>query len=194
MICPRLFGFSAFLACSFFSVGLLQGAPTSNQIPKSSKTSDAPNRTGTIAYPSKTHTAHLDARIQEIMRRPEFHNARWGMKFYFPDAKQVIYSINSDQLFQPASAVKVFVAGTAFSELGPDYRFHTTVYRTGPVVDSVLKGDLVLVAGGDLLLGGRVQPNGTLALPEPDHTYDMHPDAVPSQVTPLGLFVKSRAG
>ena len=93
------------------------------------------------------------------------------------------YSINSDQLFQPASAVKVFVAGTAFSELGPDYRFHTTVYRTGPVVDSVLKGDLV-----------RVQPNGTLALPEPDHTYDMHPDAVPSQVTPLGLFVKSRAG
>jgi serine-type D-Ala-D-Ala carboxypeptidase/endopeptidase (penicillin-binding protein 4) len=127
----------------------------------------------------------LDARIQEIMRRPEFHNARWGMKFYSPGTKEVIYSINSDQLFQPASALKVFVAGTAFSALGPDYRFRTTVYRTGPVDDGVLKGDLVLVAGGDLLLGGRVQPDGTLALPEPDHTYDMHPDAVPVSSDPL---------
>jgi len=120
----------------------------------------------------------LEARIQEIMQRPEYRNARWGMKFYSPDKKEAIYSINSDQLFQPASAVKVFVAGTAFSALGPDYRFHSPLYRTGPVVDGVLKGDLVLVASGDLLLGGRVQPDGTLALPEPDHTYDMHPDAV----------------
>ena len=127
----------------------------------------------------------LDARIQEIMRRPEFRNARWGVKFYSPDTKQVIYSLNSDQLFQPASAMKVFVAGTAFSALGPDYRFHTPVYRTGPVEEGVLKGDLVLVAGGDLLLGGRVQPDGTLALPEQDHTYDMSPDAVPVSEDPF---------
>jgi serine-type D-Ala-D-Ala carboxypeptidase/endopeptidase (penicillin-binding protein 4) len=127
----------------------------------------------------------LEARIQEIMLRPEYRNARWGMKFYSPNTKQVIYSINSDQLFQPASAVKVFVAATAFSALGLDYRFHTPVYRTGPVVDGVLKGDMVLVAGGDLLLGGRIQPDGTLALPEPDHTYDMHPDAVPVPGDPL---------
>src|SRR5262249_44666758 len=31
----------------------------------------------------------LDARIQAILRRPEFHNARWGMKFYAPDTNQV---------------------------------------------------------------------------------------------------------
>jgi len=135
--------------------------------------------------PSGERSLKLEARIQEIMHRPEYRNARWGMKFYSPDTKQVIYSINSDQLFQPASAVKVFVAATAFSALGPDYRFHTPVYRTGPVIDGVLKGDLVLVAGGDLLLGGRVQPDGTLALPEPDHSYDMHPDAVPVPGDPL---------
>jgi D-alanyl-D-alanine carboxypeptidase len=45
----------------------------------------------------------LEARIQEIMQRPEYRNAHWGMKFYSPDTEQVIYSINSDQLFQPAS-------------------------------------------------------------------------------------------
>lgn len=49
----------------------------------------------------------LDARMQEIMHRPEFQNAKWGMKFYSPDTKQVIYSINTDQFFSPASAAKV---------------------------------------------------------------------------------------
>jgi D-alanyl-D-alanine carboxypeptidase len=107
-------------------------------------------------------------RIEEIMRRPEFQNAHWGMQFYSPDTNQVIYSINSDQLFQPASAVKVFVAGSAFHALGPDYLFRTQVYRTGPVVDGVLKGDLVLVAGGDLLLGGAYNP--TVRWPFPTRT------------------------
>jgi len=183
----RLMGIIAFMECTFFAStsGLPQHTRTSNQNPKPSITPNAPNQTGTIETPSKSHTTQLDARIQEIMRRPEFHNAHWGMKFYSPGKRQVIYSINSDQLFQPASAVKVFVAGTAFSALGPDYRFRTPVYRTGPVDEGVLKGDLVLVAGGDLLLGGRVQPDGALALPEPDHTYDMHPDAVPVPGDPL---------
>jgi serine-type D-Ala-D-Ala carboxypeptidase/endopeptidase (penicillin-binding protein 4) len=127
----------------------------------------------------------LDVRIQEILRRPEFRNARWGMKFYSPDANEVVYALNADQLFNPASAMKVFVAGTAFSALGADYRFHTSVYRTGPVENGVLRGDLVLVASGDLLLGGRVLRDGTLALPERDHTYDMSPGAVPVSADPL---------
>ncbi|MBO0720351.1 MAG: D-alanyl-D-alanine carboxypeptidase/D-alanyl-D-alanine-endopeptidase [Blastocatellia bacterium] len=127
----------------------------------------------------------LATRIENIMRRPEFQNGRWGMKFYDPSTKQIIYSLNSDQLFNPASSMKVFVEGTAFDALGTDYLFRTRVYRTGPVARGVLKGDLVLVAGGDLLLGGRVLPDGSLALPHPDHSYSDTGNAVPVSDDPL---------
>jgi D-alanyl-D-alanine carboxypeptidase len=134
----------------------------------------------------KSEQPDLAARIEEIMSRPEFQNGRWGMKFYDPTTNRIIYSINSDQLFHPASSMKVSPEGTAFDALGSGYLFRTRVYRTGPVVWGVLKGDLVLVAGGDLLLGGRVKPDGTLALPQPDHNYsDGNPDAVPVSNDPL---------
>lgn len=72
--------------------------------------------------------------------------------------------------------------GTALSLLGPDYRFHTRVYRTGAVGgDGTLDGDLVLVASGDPDLSARVRPDGTLAFENEDHAYDGDPStrAVP---------------
>lgn len=49
----------------------------------------------------------------------------------------------------PASVAKTFTAQYALDVLGPTYRFTTRLMATGPVVDGVLKGDLVLVGGGD---------------------------------------------
>jgi D-alanyl-D-alanine carboxypeptidase/D-alanyl-D-alanine-endopeptidase (penicillin-binding protein 4) len=113
----------------------------------------------------------LAARIQAIVERPVFRGSHWGMAFYTPDTDEVVYAVSPDELFVAASSFKVFIGGTAFEMLGADYRFRTRIYRTGPVVHGVLRGDLVLVAGGDLLLSGRIRPDGTLILPEPDPTY-----------------------
>ena len=56
--------------------------------------------------------------------------------------------------------------------LGADYRFRTPVYRTGPISkDGVLRGDLVLVAGGDPNLSNRVRSDDTLAFENEDHAY-----------------------
>src|SRR5207302_1702854 len=53
-----------------------------------------------------------------------------------------------------------------------DYRFHTRVYRTGSVdKHGTLKGDLILVASGDPNLSNRIQPDGTLAFVDEDHSY-----------------------
>ena len=36
-------------------------------------------------------------------------------------------------MFVPASTTKILTEGTLLAKLGPDYRFHTRVYRTGPI-------------------------------------------------------------
>jgi D-alanyl-D-alanine carboxypeptidase/D-alanyl-D-alanine-endopeptidase (penicillin-binding protein 4) len=114
----------------------------------------------------------LQQRIQKIMARPEFAHARFGIEFIRADTGDVIYKLNEQELFVPGSTTKLLTEGTALELLGPDYRFHTKIYRTGPVDKSgTLKGDLVLVASGDLDLSNRIQPDGTLAFENEDHSY-----------------------
>lgn len=124
----------------------------------------------------------LAGRIQRIIDRPEFRHAMFGIEFYSLDSGQPAYALNGDKLFVPGSTTKLFTMGTALQLLGPDYRFHTRVYRTGSVsADGTLNGDLVLVASGDPNLSARVRSDGTLAFENEDHAYDGDPStrAVP---------------
>ncbi len=116
-----------------------------------------------------------DRRIQQVMDRPEFAHASWGMEFYDLKAKKTVFAVNRDRLFVPGSTTKLLTMGTAFELLGPDHRFRTRVYRTGPVRNGVLDGDLVLVASGDPNLSGREQPDGSYAFVDHDHSYGGEP-------------------
>jgi len=114
----------------------------------------------------------LAARIQKVISRPEFAHANFGIEFYSLDTGEVLYALNADKLFVPASTTKILTEGTLLAKLGADYRFHTRVYRTGPIDKrGTLKGDLVLVASGDPNLSNRIQPDGTLAFVDEDHSY-----------------------
>ena len=112
-----------------------------------------------------------DPRIQAVMERPEFAHALWGMEFYDLDAKRTVYAVNGQRLFVPGSTTKLLTMGTALHVLGADHRFRTRIYRTGPVRDGVLEGDLVLVAAGDPNLSGRERPDGSYAFLDRDHSY-----------------------
>lgn len=115
----------------------------------------------------------LTERIQRVTGRPEFVHANFGIEFYSLDSGSVVYSLNQEKMFVPASTTKLLTEGTLLAKLGPDYRFHTRVYRTGPI-DSKgkLKGDLVLVASGDPNLSNRMQPDGTMTFVDEDHSYN----------------------
>jgi N-acyl-D-amino-acid deacylase len=130
-------------------------------------------------FPLQAFTMHaqseasLPERIQKVMSRPEFAHANFGIEFYSLDTGKVIYALNADKLFVPASTTKTLTEGALLAKLGADFRFHTRVYRTGPIdKHGTLKGDLILVASGDPNLSNRIQPDGTLAFLDHDHSYN----------------------
>jgi len=135
-----------------------------------------------VAAPPSDAAAVLAQRLRPIMERPEFRHAVWGVEFYSLDDDRPVFTLNPDQLFAAASTTKLLTAGTALRLLGADHRFHTKVYRTGALDEQgTLRGDLVLVASGDLNLSGRIQPGDTLGFTNEDHAYDADPStrAVP---------------
>jgi PBP4 family serine-type D-alanyl-D-alanine carboxypeptidase len=114
----------------------------------------------------------LSLRIQKVMDRPEFARANFGIEFFDLASGKIIYSHDANKLFVPASTTKLLTEGTLLAKLGADYRFHTKIYRTGPLDKrGRLKGDLILVASGDPNLSNRARPDGTLAFEDEDHSY-----------------------
>ncbi len=114
----------------------------------------------------------FDRRIQQIMNRPEFTHSQFGIEFYSLDSDKPVFQLNAQRLFVPGSTTKLLTEGTALELLGSDYRFHSRIYRTGRVrEDGTLEGDLILVASGDPNLSARIQPGGTLAFENEDHSY-----------------------
>src|SRR6202162_284222 len=127
--------------------------------------------TGDIARAQSTPT--LTERIQIVTARPEFTHANFGIEFYSLDSGKVIYALNPEKMFVSASTTKLLTEGAMLAKLGADFRFHTRIYRTGPIdPKGKLKGDLILVASGDPNLSNRAQPDGTLAFVDEDHSYN----------------------
>ncbi len=71
--------------------------------------------------------------------------------FVVADARtgQVLESKGANLKMPPASVTKTITTLYALNALGGGYRFKTRLMATGPVKNGRLKGDLVLVGGGD---------------------------------------------
>ncbi|MDU8927471.1 D-alanyl-D-alanine carboxypeptidase/D-alanyl-D-alanine-endopeptidase [Alisedimentitalea sp. MJ-SS2] len=78
--------------------------------------------------------------------------------FAVADAKSglMLESREGDQAQPPASVTKAVTALYALDALGPGHRFVTRLMANGPVQGGVLKGDLVLMGGGDPTLDTNV--------------------------------------
>ncbi|MGB7293326.1 MAG: D-alanyl-D-alanine carboxypeptidase [Thermodesulfobacteriota bacterium] len=110
------------------------------------------------------------SQIQEIMNKRLYRKAIWGLRVADLETGEVIFDLQSDFDFFIGSVRKLFSSGVSMNELGADHRFVTPVHRQGEVNGGgVLEGDLILVASGDLTMGGRRNPDGTLAISDFDH-------------------------
>ncbi len=114
----------------------------------------------------------LAHRVDSVLESPGFQNGHWGVLVVDRNTGKTVYERNAVQLFAPASVTKLFSTAAALIELGPGHRFQTPLVRRGEVdAKGTLHGDVILVAQGDLCMGGRTGPDGTLVFQDEDHTY-----------------------
>ena len=86
---------------------------------------------------------------------PGVSHAAWGVAVQSLDRRERLFTLNSATLLVPASVAKLMSVATAADAVGWDYRYTTTVRATGPIVNGVLQGDLIVVGSGDPSIGGR---------------------------------------
>jgi PBP4 family serine-type D-alanyl-D-alanine carboxypeptidase len=133
--------------------------------------------------------AALAAAINAPTKTPRLQHSVVAGEVYDLDAHRVLYARNADLLMVAASTTKLLTEGTSLALLGPDFRWTTPVYRTGPLdASGVLHGDLVLVASGDPNLSQRVRADGTLAFENEDHAYDGSADTKAVPGDPLAVL------
>jgi D-alanyl-D-alanine carboxypeptidase/D-alanyl-D-alanine-endopeptidase (penicillin-binding protein 4) len=126
----------------------------------------------TAAVPRRAAHAQdsLPARVGAIMGAAKYNIARWHLYVADRANGEALYSLNGDDLALLASTTKLWATAAALDAYGPDFRFETPIYRRGAVdQQGELQGDLVLVASGDLTMGGRDTPDGRIDFTFPDH-------------------------
>lgn len=124
----------------------------------------------TFADPQKP--IQLAPKIADVLNGPDYKHAHWGLLVVDLESGEMLHELNADKLFAPASTTKLFSTASALDALGADHRFETPVFRVGDVDEKgELRGDLILVASGDLSFGGRTNGDGKIAFKDSDHTY-----------------------
>jgi D-alanyl-D-alanine carboxypeptidase/D-alanyl-D-alanine-endopeptidase (penicillin-binding protein 4) len=105
----------------------------------------------------------------DVMNQPQYADGRWLISVHDLDSGEALIDLDSGKMAEPGSFVKTYSAGAAWLKWGPDSTVSTPVKQSGTVADGTLTGDLVLVGQGDLTMGGRTKPDGTVDFANLDH-------------------------
>lgn len=100
-----------------------------------------------------TQDSQLAGSVSNLIMDPFLKHGTLGFVLYDLDSSKTILEENQEKSLIPASTLKLVTTATALEVLGADYTFKTTLGYTGNIEDSTLKGDLVIVGGGDPTLG-----------------------------------------
>jgi D-alanyl-D-alanine carboxypeptidase/D-alanyl-D-alanine-endopeptidase (penicillin-binding protein 4) len=121
--------------------------------------------------PATAFADGLDPHIQQIMNKPLYQHGQFGLLEVDPATGKTINSLAPARFFVPGSTTKLFTVSAGWDTLGADSTLTTPVVTTGSLDGDTLDGDLVLIASGDLTMGGRAKPDGSLDCVPVDHTY-----------------------
>jgi D-alanyl-D-alanine carboxypeptidase/D-alanyl-D-alanine-endopeptidase (penicillin-binding protein 4) len=118
--------------------------------------------TATASSPAASAPASQDASVRELQAdlervfgAPIMSRGVWGVDVRSLDSGETLYALNADRLMMPASNMKIVTLAAAAETLGWDHRFSTTLETSAPVVDGVLRGDLIVRGTGDPTMNTR---------------------------------------
>lgn len=91
----------------------------------------------------------LTKEIDNIFNDKRFENAFWGAWIESLDTGKIWYQRNPGKVFLPASNQKILTTAATLEELGPDFKFSTSLCADGEIKSSTLDGNLVVFSNGD---------------------------------------------
>ena len=108
--------------------------------------------------------AELRHFVDSLTTQTEFRNATWGVLIVNPRTGDTLYSKNAGKLIMPASNMKIITSAAALTLLGPDYTYRTTFLADGPVHDSLLDGNLLVIGRGDPTISDNMRGVATTVM------------------------------
>lgn len=131
----------------------------------------------------------LPQKMLSIMQQARYQHANWGLLAKDLETGELLINYQSDQFFLPASTTKLFSVAALLRAYGDDYRYQTPVFAWGSVRDGILRGNLILVAQGDLTMGGRQDRTDMIAFTPLDHIVaNAVPGVTLTEQDPLNAF------
>ncbi len=111
-------------------------------------TTRPPRAGGARVPPPGTHHA-LAERLTALLDGAAAEPALWAVFVRSLDSGDVLFAHQGDRLMMPASTMKIITLAVAAERLGWDYAYETRLLSAAPVVDGVLRGDLIVRGSGD---------------------------------------------
>ena len=101
-------------------------------------------------FPASAHAIDAPTLQRKLANEAKLLGPAVGISVRNLDSGAVLFERKPDVGLMPASNTKLLMTAAALLRLGPDATFHTSVLSTAaPAADGVIRGDIVLVGGGD---------------------------------------------
>ncbi len=105
--------------------------------------------------PAALRTDTLRGVVEGVLAAPTFEHANVAFVVRSLATGETLYSRNGRTWLVPASTMKILTAVAAAERLGWGFRFETRLVATGPIVNGVVDGDLIVVGTGDPTINRR---------------------------------------
>jgi len=124
-----------------------------------------PSKAQTQATPTTTTKSicpnQLGTIVDAVTNRPQFSRMRWGIVVQNLSSVQTLYSRDAQKYFTPASTNKLLTTAAVLQQLGANFHFRTSVYRSSyGVLHVVGRGDPSLTDIQLVALAKQLQQKG----------------------------------